>query len=170
MCVCVCVCVSLARSLARSLAGTRSLAFSDSLSLSLSVAETRESERAREREWEKLVGTVLIAILSFFTDCLIHCRWATNRLELMTFLHQATRTAAGLAKSAVEETGLLEQAKKALQRGGSNSYGPSSGDRSKTEGALSASDEVLQATAKRVEELQARVVLLESQVTALARA
>ena len=97
-------------------------------------------------------------------------RWATNRLELMTFLQQTTRTAAGLAKSAVEETGLLEQAKKTFQRGGSNSSGPCSGDRSKTEGALSASDEVLQATAKRVEELQARVVLLESQVTALARA
>ena len=126
------------------------------------------SRTCAERERESLFGSVLIAIISFFTDCPIHCRWATNRLELMSFLYQATRTAAGLAKSAVEETGLLEQAKKTLQRSGSNSYGPSSGDRSKTEGALSASDEVLQATAKRVEELHARVVHLENQMTALA--
>jgi dihydrodipicolinate reductase len=91
----------------------------------------------------------------------------------MEFLRQTTRTAAGLAKSAAEETGLVDFAKAAIHKPGAGGgrgiqgrgvEGVQGGGVTGQETVLSGSDkEALQAAVLQLQELQARVALLEKE-------
>lgn len=119
------------------------------------------------------VGVFIGAALTTGIACGVAGWWVTHKFELVTFLKRTTMTAAGLAKSAAEDSGLIDMAKSVVQGasgkknegvdgggGVKSSFSNASGGVS--EGSASLSDqEILRATVKQLEALQERVAVLE---------